>query len=53
MDEIAYNAINTDASTQIDILLTYLAAKIEPSESKHKADNPMLVDEANTEKLTE
>lgn len=49
MDEIAYNAINTDASPQIDILLGNFPLQIEPSDSKHKDDNPMLDDEANTE----
>lgn len=50
MDEIANNAINTDASSQIDILLANSSNRIELNNIKNTVDFHLHILEANTPK---
>lgn len=50
MDEIAYNAINTDASSQIDILLSDTSFKIELKNKSNKDEDCTAAEVANIEK---
>lgn len=52
MDEIAYNAINTDASSQIDILLSEVTFKIEFKAPSNKAEDCTTVEVANIVKTS-
>lgn len=47
MDEIAYNAINTDASSQIDILFDEAANKSTPKHDWNKVENSVINNSAN------
>lgn len=51
IDEIANNAINTDASPQIDIMLEDVTGEIELKYESNKTVNPVTIVEANTEKI--
>lgn len=51
IDEIANNAINTDASPQIDTILEDATDKIELKQVSNKNLNPMTTIEANTVKI--
>lgn len=50
IDEIANNAINTDASPQIDIILEDATDEIELKLESNKIVNPITTTEANTVK---
>lgn len=52
MDEIAYNAINTDASSQIDILTSDATFKTKPKDKSNKSDVCIAVLVANIEKIS-
>ncbi|CAB3243541.1 unnamed protein product [Arctia plantaginis] len=47
IDEIANNAINTDASPQIDIILEGATKKIELKRESNKIFNPIAIIKAN------
>lgn len=51
IDEIANNAINTDASPQIDIILEDATGEIELKLARNKNVNPINKIEANTVKI--
>lgn len=51
IDEIANNAINTDASPQIDIILEDVTKKIELKRESNKIFNPIAITKANIGKL--
>lgn len=51
IDEIANNAINTDASPQIDIILEDVTGEIELKPESDKTVNPITMTKANTVKM--